>query len=238
MSTLTMYDAIPEEIPNILAANAHPEAVAGYVDLRFAWSQADWDRFPGARHLTIAASSSSRARCLDREPGDAPASAVPGWYRDHADHSHGLPWVYASASAVEEIIQVMTAAGISRSSYYIWSAHYTHRAHICGPGTCGFPQADGTQWDDTVDGRSCDISLLSANMFEAPPRPHPRATGVARAELSLNLATGHWHVSGTPGTDVHLGPDDTWASAELQINERTGHWRVKGLPFNAPPLRR
>lgn len=229
--TITMYDAIPEEMQNI---PANPPAVAAYVDGFGGFSQLA-SRFPNAKRLSITIHG-NHARCGDFESGAMSPPQAPGWYRTNADRSQGKPWLYASASNIAALIHEMTSAGISPSSYFIWSAHFTGRPHICGPHTCGFPQADGTQWDDVVGGRSCDVSDLSAYMLEPKAPPHPRAHGIARAELSFNLGKGHWNIHGTPGTDVHFGPDDTWASAELQVNERTGHWRIRGIPLDAGPL--
>lgn len=227
----TMYDAIAQDIGNI---PDNPASVAGYVDGFGAWTQADWDRFPNAKHLTITVSAGVRARTLDVETGDATAGQAPGWYHGRADRSHGKPVLYASASNVASVIQAMQASGVSRTSYLIWSAHIGEGEHICGPHTCGFPQADGTQWTFTVDGRLCDQSLLEDDFFTTPA---VHARGLANAKITFNLSTGHWHIEHEPG-DAHFGPDDRWASAEIQINERTGHWRVAPLPFNARPLGR
>lgn len=231
--TLTMYDAVPEEIPNI---PANPQAVGGYVDGFYVWSSADWDRFPHAHHLTIAAHPSSRARCLDVEAGDATPAQAPGWYVHLADHTHGKPVLYCSASIISQVTGAMAGAGVGRSGYLIWSAHYGQGAHVCGPRTCGYPQADGTQWNDTVNGRSCDVSQLPDSFFTTPPPPRP--AGIARFAGSYDLAKGHWNVHGTEGHVSQWDHIDRWASVEIQINQRTGQWRSRPLPFNAAPLGR
>src|SRR5581483_9437847 len=135
--TLTMYDCIPSDIPHIPDS---PEAVGGYVNGLFAWSTADWDRFPHAHHLTISVNAQTRARCLDVETGDATPQQAPAWLLSHADRSSGLPVIYCDASTLTAVLDAMNAARISRTSYLLWSAHYRNE-HICGPKTCGFPQA-------------------------------------------------------------------------------------------------
>lgn len=229
--SITMYDAIPELIGRI---PAKPQAVAGYVNGRYAWSASDWARFPGAEHLTISVNSQGNARALDIEAGDAAPEDAPGWLLHHADHSHGLPVLYCSASAVASVLAALTTHGIGRGSVLIWSAHYGKGKHICGPKTCGFPQADGTQHTDTAGpgGSDLDESLLSDRFFaKPPPPPH----GKANFHGSYDLATGHWTIIPDKGAVVfdHI---DRWASAELQVNVRTGHWRVRNIPWNSPPL--
>lgn len=225
---ITMYDAIPEEFGNI-PSNA--EAVASYVDGFGGFSQLA-ARFPHAQHISITIHG-NHARVADCEAGAMGVSDLPGWYHTNADRSSGKPWIYGSASNVAAMIAEMTRAGISRSSYWVWSAHYGLGPHICGPHTCGFPQADGTQYDDHLNGRSCDSSLIPEAMLTtpAPPRPH----GVAKALVTYDLGKFHWSVQHEPGT-AHFGADDRWASAEIQFNVRTGRWRIKRIHWNSPPL--
>ncbi len=225
--TITMYDAIPEEFGNI---PADPPAVAAYVDGFGGYSQLA-SRFPHAHRLSITIHGNT-ARCADVEAGAMGLDQLPGWYHTKADHSQGKPWIYGSASTVPAIINTMQLAGISRSSYFIWSAHWAGR-HICGPHTCGFPQADGTQYDDHVNGRSCDISVLSDDMFLAPPPPRPQ--GIAKALVSYDLGKFHWRVEHQPGS-AQFGADSRWASAEIQFNVHTGEWRIKRIHWNSAPL--
>jgi len=228
MSTITMYDAIPEEFANI---PADPPAVASYVDGFGGYSQLA-ARFPHAQHVPITIHG-NHARVADTEAGAMSIGQLPGWYHNQADHSQGKPWVYGSASNIAAMIAEMTHAGISRSSYFVWSAHTGRGRHICSPGVCGFPQADGTQWSFTVNGRSCDVSELSASMLTepVPPRPH----GLAKMELTYDLGKFHWHIQRAGGNET-LGPDDRWAAAEVEFNVRTGHCRVKRVHWNNPPL--
>lgn len=67
-----MYDSTTaSDIP------ADAEIVAGYVDGRYAWSDADWARFPNAVKVRISVFGSLDADVLDVEPSDAtPADAA------------------------------------------------------------------------------------------------------------------------------------------------------------------
>ena len=70
-----------------------------------------------------------------------------------------------------EVIPAIVAAGIRPGEIRLWSAHYTHTTHVCGPSSCrelGIT-ADGTQWTDRALGRTLDQSLLAGDFFGARP---------------------------------------------------------------------
>ncbi len=78
-------------------------AVAGYVDGVYAWSPADWARFPDPIvKLAIAVHPQDRGDILDVELGDAQPSDIPGWCDRNPHGLNGLrraPTVYCSLSA-------------------------------------------------------------------------------------------------------------------------------------------
>lgn len=163
-----MYDSV-----DVATVPDNPQAVAGYVGGHWPTYNALVAKFPHAHHLSIAVFANERARCLDVEPGDAVNGQAPGWFNSLADHSQGKPVLYTSASNVQALINTMSANGIARDRYFIWSAHYSFQEHICSPGGCGYPQADLTQWSDHALGRNLDVSLVSDAVFGAPPKPKP-----------------------------------------------------------------
>lgn len=55
----------------------------------------------------------------------------------------GKPWGYTSAGNAGALNAVAGGRDFVREF-----AHYGHGPHVCGPRTCGYPQADWTQWDD------------------------------------------------------------------------------------------
>lgn len=74
--TRTLYDGIAADVGHI-PANA--QMVAGYVDGLYAWSAADWARFPHAVKIRIAVfASTNDGHVLDCEPGNQgdPSQAV------------------------------------------------------------------------------------------------------------------------------------------------------------------
>lgn len=171
MTDITMFDTItPSAVP------ANPQAVAGYVGGR--WPDYNFlvATFPNALHLSIAVNASEEADCLDDEPGDATNAQLVGWYNLMRSKGATRIYFYTSASNVQALINTLAVAGISRADYFIWSAHYTFVAHICAPNTCGYPQADATQWTDKSEGRNLDQSLCSPDFFHpvapAPQNPH------------------------------------------------------------------
>lgn len=155
------------------------DAYAGYTTGLFPTWPALKARFEGKAHLvSIAISASEHALCLDVEKGDATPAQVPAWVATEHSRKVARPIVYASASAMPDILARLAAAGIKRGAVRLWSAHYGIGKHICGPQVpgCGFPAADATQWTDLaagVDGTHIDESELASDFFitvtPAPP---------------------------------------------------------------------
>ena len=225
-----MYDSV-----DISTIPATAEAVAGYTSGHWPTYNALVAKFPHAHHLSIAVNASERARCLDIEPGDATNSQAPGWFRNVADHSQGKPVLYTYASNGQALVNTMSAAGIARSEYFLWLAHFTGTPHICGPHD-GFVQADLTQWTDKALGRNLDASMVEDVVFGIKPAPDPRKnpTGIANFEGSLNVETGHWTVHGAPGT-FKAGTNGGKAAAYLTFDESTGVWSITPEPWDRKP---
>ena len=162
--SITMYDSI--NVPNI---PAHAQADAGYVD-------GAWPTFshlsPAQYQLSIAVFASDNADCLDVESGDAVNSQAPGWWV----RAKGNHYLYTSASNSQALINTMAGAGVLRSRYKLWSAHYTGYAHICAPNVCCYPQADATQWTSNGPGGNLDVSLCADDFFVTSPPPPPAPT--------------------------------------------------------------
>lgn len=104
-------------------------------------------RHPGARVLSISVRNGTYGvDVLDVEPGAATESAMIPFLRS-SPHAHvGKPVIYCAAWQVTTFVNYLARNGHPRSSYYIWSAHYGRGLHYCGPHTCGFGQADATQY--------------------------------------------------------------------------------------------
>lgn len=182
---VSMYDSI-----NVAALPAGALAYAGYYNGTFANLTALRKRFPNAEIVSVTPNGAKGAMYIDVEPGDANNAAIPAFLK-----AGGLGF-YTSAGNVAAAIATCTAAGIPRSSYRVWSAHWTGR-HICGPATCGFPQADGTQYVSTT---GWDESVVIAPSFfggtVTPPSPFPISAGATGAEVvTLQQMLNKWAVS-------------------------------------------
>jgi hypothetical protein len=168
--TVVMYDSVTVgEIPG------DAPAVAGYVDGNFANYDELVKRFRKARHLSIAVQADADADCLDVEPGDAVPAQAPRWFHQQKARGLARPCFYTSVSAAEPLIGLLAGAGIPRSTYRLWTAHYTNRPHLCNA-ACGFGMlttADATQWTDTALGRNLDQSECQDSFFAVvlPPKP-------------------------------------------------------------------
>lgn len=142
-------------------------AVAGYTSGHWPTYPQLAKRWPHAHRLSIAVTASHDADCLDVEPGDATPGQAAAWVK--RQHARGIrrPVVYTSVSSAQNLIGRLSAAGIKRDQYRLWTAHYTHKAHRCSK-ACGYglqSTADATQWTDKALGRNLDESLCGPGFF-------------------------------------------------------------------------
>lgn len=172
-------------------------AYAGYVGGHWPTYAGLLKQFPGKPILSIAVTAAQNAEVLDDEPGDATNAQAPGWWRAQRARGLDIPVIYTSASNAQALVNTMAAAGIPRNAYWLWTAHYNFRSHICGPG-CGFglkTTADGTQWTDRAPGGNDESTVSTAfllwitshtpgavppvnpNPTPAPPAPTPTNQG-------------------------------------------------------------
>lgn len=161
-------------LDSIDAASLPPgaDAYLGYVNGHWPTYAALVAQFPAARILSLTVFPGARADGCDCETGDLTVAQVPGFVQQELAAEAWRPVVYMGAANTQAVLAALSAAGIARASVRLLSAHYGTGKHICGPGTCGYPQADGTQWTDTapgVGGAAVDESLLAAGFFGAPP---------------------------------------------------------------------
>lgn len=187
MSTHEMLDDVNLSIMESRASGAY--AIAGYVNGRYSnWPAIVAKYGKSGKYLLsidVQGNPGAGAQCLDVEKGDATIAQAPAWFKVTAANgrrARDLRWypkLYTSAGNAEALIAEMSKADIARDAYMLWSAHYTQKAHICGPRTCGYPQADATQWTSAFDGASLDASLCYGYFFAGPgapaaaPTPHP-----------------------------------------------------------------
>lgn len=120
----TMYDSTEaNDIPTTAAM------VAGYLrPSRYAWSAADWARFPRAVKVRIAIFATvNDGHVLDVEPGDATPAQAPSWVRMR--RAVGVdPTVYCNASTWAQVRAEFRRQGVAEPHY--WIAKYDGVAEI------------------------------------------------------------------------------------------------------------
>lgn len=139
----TMYDSVtPGNIP------ADAQMVAGYVDGAYAWSAADWARFPAAVHVPIAVfPSTNDGVVLDVEQGDATPQQAPGWVQMR--RAAGVdPTVYCSESAWPAVQAAFKAAGVAQPHY--WVAAYPGEGAVVPAGAVAHQYQDAGPYDLSV----------------------------------------------------------------------------------------
>ena len=100
------------------------DIVAGYIDGRYKWSDADWALFPGKPQVRIATSADTDdGNCLDVEKGDATPSQAPVWVV--ARRAAGIdPTCYVNLANWQETKNAFAGAGIAEPHW--WVAHYNN----------------------------------------------------------------------------------------------------------------
>lgn len=184
MTDLEGYDSVAMNATEWRAivpeAATYDGVIGSYGNGRFANTTAAKQAFPNAKHVVYDINGSQpEDDLLDDEPGDANDGDASKWAHAHnatkGPHILRAPGLYKSASGVAGLISTMLDAGWKRTDFIIQSAHYVAgRGHVCGPDTCGFPQADATQhFDKGARGQNTDLNLWAAHCFTAPAVPAP-----------------------------------------------------------------
>jgi hypothetical protein len=196
MATLFMFDDV-----NVSLIPTTAQFVAYYTDGTYANFTAMKARVPNAHFLGIAVASSyttSDARALDVEAGDATNAQAVTWTKIKL--AAGVkPVLYTSAGNAQALINALAENGVTRSEYFLWSAHYTGTAHICG--SDNYPVADATQYTDTASGVSLDESEISTafeeGVFGVSPVP-PVVSGNTMSQTAYATFTDFaWGTSST-----------------------------------------
>jgi hypothetical protein len=169
--TLFGYDSVADTVAewHAIVPVKDPQVIGSYRNGRYENEAVAQQAFPKARHVCYDVNASDpSADILDVEPGDAFPSQAGPWSKKYKG-TLPLPAHYCSASAVSTLVSDMLDSGFKRTDFLVQSAHYTMQEHICGPGTCGYPQADGTQFADKgTKGQNTDLSVFEEHFFKKP----------------------------------------------------------------------
>jgi len=185
-----MYDAVT--VPDLPSGASY---YAGYTNGNYANVAEIQARFPNAHVLGISVFAGGAGTCLDVEPGDATNSQAA---------SVRYAMYYTSVSNADALVSALASGGILRSSYKLWTAHYTGVAHICSPSTCYTSQtADGTQY---ASNNYYDTSLLEDDFFGGAPAPSSNGDDMTPGIAYWNGAI-YYAVRGSDGVLYYQGPD-------------------------------
>ena len=149
----TLYDSVT-------AANipANATEVAGYVDGRYKWTDADWARFP---HATLKLKISAipfdfAADVCDCETGDYTPGQAAEWAVQRKARGF-RPIIYCSVSVKASAVEQLNARGLKDTDVDWWEAHYTGQPHL-EPGSEATQYADPGPYDlsETAPGWTAD----------------------------------------------------------------------------------
>lgn len=156
----TLYDAVASKSTNI---PADAQMVAGYVVGPYAWTAADWARFPNAVQVTITTTAAEDADVLDVETGAANPDSAPPWCSIQRKHG-GTPSVYCNLSTWPAAKAAFAAAGVTEPNW--WIAAYDNVAEI----------PDGAvakQYTDNAPSNPYDTSIVADYWPGVDPLPQP-----------------------------------------------------------------
>lgn len=119
--TRTMYDAIGQ---NAAAVPADAEMVAGYAQGGYAWTAADWGRFPRAAHVRIATLTIDwrDASVIDSEVGALSPSQCRKFITDRNTFRPATATVYRDWAGLPQLLRA--CAGLP---YHLWLAWWIGR---------------------------------------------------------------------------------------------------------------
>lgn len=178
---------------SVSALNSGYPVYGGYYNGPFANMTALKARFPKAYLISIALrlSGSKGSVAVDIEPGtlagsqSASFAGALAWLRQGG--YPGVPVIYVMASWAQTLVNYLSANGFARSSYYLWTAHYTGQ-HLCGSG-CGYLSgtvADGTQYATGANDYNVFRGYVIGKAPVPAPLPSPALGGITVPGLSVS----------------------------------------------------
>jgi fibronectin type III domain protein len=192
-----MYDGINSLAAGIARSFPNAAMVAGYINGAYAWTQAEWDLFPHANHVTITVTASADAGdVLDVEAGDATPGQTAGWIEKRKASGYHRPSIYCSRSAIPAVRQG-TGAYILGRDYDIWVADWTGSPHeVTAPGTPSATCA-ATQYENTAN---YDASVVYDGGWphrtaptRPPTKPPAEPTGIRATAVTATSVTLTWN---------------------------------------------
>lgn len=166
--------------------------VAGYVNGHYAWSQAGWDRFPGAyRHagIDVFGTAPHVAGILDVEKFDATPAIAVEWVKARAAiHPSYPPVIYCDRSTMPTVIKTQKDAGhILGKDYKLWIATLDGTQKLDDmTGVIAIQYKDFGGYDESI---VYDDAWHEAPQPVKPPTPTPTPTPILTEQEIQAFAT-------------------------------------------------
>lgn len=180
-----MLDGINALAAGIAREFPNAAKIAGYVNGTYAWSQAEWNLFPRADHVTISVTASAdEGDVLDVETGDATPGQCEAWIALRKAAGLWRPSVYCNLSTVPAV-RIGTGKWVLGTDYDLWIADWD------GTTALPYPLAAAKQERSTT---GYDLSIVYDRAWPhrkapAPPSPAPSPPAL-KAELQAWMAQG------------------------------------------------
>ena len=161
---ISIYDAV-----EVAAMPERARYVVAYVDGVYANREKLKQRFPDAEQITMSVIGEKPAQAYDVENGALTMDDVASFIRvDHAAGYH-RPVVYVSVGLMPLLVERLSRSGILRSTYRVWTAHWTGESHICGAqcGLAGLEPPGATQWHGPSLLNEFDTSVTTLGWWNA-----------------------------------------------------------------------
>jgi peptidoglycan hydrolase-like protein with peptidoglycan-binding domain len=173
---------------------------AGYWNGPFANMTALKKRFPHAYLISIAirVAGSKGSVAVDVEPGTLSGSqsgsfaGCLAWLRQ-GGFGGSKPLIYVMASWARDLEHFLTASGVPRSTYYLWTAHYSGQ-HLCSPSGCGYgaSAADATQYASGTNDYNVFRGYVVGGSAPVPVIVYPTLGSTGPEVILIQEELNHW----------------------------------------------
>lgn len=143
--------------------------IAAYIDGEYANVNDAHTLRPGAQVIAITVLGDPYAQVADLEAGALSVTEVADWLRRARIRGQQRPCIYVEVSRLVSVVNQLAELGQPRSSYRLWSAHWTNHPHICSA-ACGIGDYEPpgmTQYESNFEDSGVDLSMTTAGWWAA-----------------------------------------------------------------------
>lgn len=165
---VAVFDSVSiQRIPNAA------RRIAAYVDGEYANIHDAQTMRPDAQLIAITVLGNAYAQVADLEAGALSVTQVRDWLRQARVRGQQRPCIYVEVSRLVSVVDELAILGEPRSSYRLWSAHWTGVPHICSA-ACGIGDYEPpgmTQYESNSHDSGIDVSLTRFGWWAAVHLP-------------------------------------------------------------------